>query len=323
MIDLRGRVVVLMGASSGLGRALAIELARRGANLVVAARREQALVDVANDCERLGVRAAAVAADVTYEVDVHHVASIALERFGRIDVWINNAGVTYFARLEDGPFDPHRRVIETNLFGAIFGARAAVPIFRRQHHGVLIDVGSILSEVGQAYVPSYTISKFGVRGLSETLRVELADEPDIHVCTALPYAIETPHFEDAANELGVAPRPLPPSLEPEAVARAIADLAERPQRTLRIPRIMALGIALHRLFPRTVERLLLDALRRWHFSRERQLGNGNLYVPATPVAKIRGDRKPEIGTLRFVAWLAVDLVRIQVEGLRRRVWRPA
>src|SRR5262249_50667548 len=100
MTDLRGRVVVLIGASSGLGRALSIELARRGANLVVAARREHALVDVANECERLGVRAAAVPADVTYEVDVHHVASIALERFGRIDVWINNAGVTYFARLE-------------------------------------------------------------------------------------------------------------------------------------------------------------------------------------------------------------------------------
>jgi NAD(P)-dependent dehydrogenase (short-subunit alcohol dehydrogenase family) len=322
MTEVRGRVVVLMGASSGLGRALAVELARRGANLVLAARREQALVDVAGECEQLGVHAVVVAADVTYEVEVHHVASVALERFGRIDVWINNAGVTYFARLEDGPFEPHRRVIETNLFGAIFGARAAVPVFRRQHRGVLIDVGSILSEVGQAYVPSYSISKLGVRGLSETLRVELADEPDIHVCTAMPYAIETPYFEVAANELGLAPLPLPPALEPEAVARAIADLAERPERTRRIPRVMAVGIALHRLFPRTVERLLLDALRRWQFSRERQLGVGNLYEPAT-VAKTHGDRRPQVGTMPFLAWLARDLVRIELEALRRRVWRPA
>lgn len=98
---------------------------------------------------------------------------------GRIDVWVNNAGVTAFAALDDGSFDIHRRVIETNVFGSMYGARAAIPIFRRQGHGILVNVSSTLGKVGQPYVPSYVVSKFAVRGLSETLRTALADHPDV------------------------------------------------------------------------------------------------------------------------------------------------
>jgi NAD(P)-dependent dehydrogenase (short-subunit alcohol dehydrogenase family) len=299
-------VVVLTGASSGLGRATAFELARRGAKLVLAARRTDALRDVAAKC---GPNATVVETDVTIEDDVENLARIAIEEHGRIDVWINNAGVTYYAALEDGPMEPHRRVIEANLFGAMHGARAVVPIFRRQHRGVLINVGSVLSEVGQAFVPSYAISKFGVRGLSEALRVELADERDIHVCTVLPYAIDTPHFQVAANLIGRRPRALPPIQSPEKVARAIAALVERPRRMLHVPRWIVIGLALHALFPRTVERLLLDALRRWHMSQQpERIGDGNLFAPGGD-AKVHGDRTPMIGTTLFVAWCAQRLLR--------------
>src|SRR5690606_37667297 len=117
------------------------------------------------------------------EADVQALAALALEQTGVIDVWVNNAGVTLFGSIEGGPLDEHREVLETNVFGAIHGARAVLPIFRRQRRGVLINVGSILSKIGQPFVPSYVVSKFALRGLTEALRAELADEYDIHVCS--------------------------------------------------------------------------------------------------------------------------------------------
>jgi NAD(P)-dependent dehydrogenase (short-subunit alcohol dehydrogenase family) len=307
-------VVVLTGASSGLGRATAFELASRGATLVLAARRVDALLEVARACERLGARASVVETDVTREDEVARLAAAAVAEHGRIDVWINNAGVTLYAPLEQGPFEHHRRVIETNLFGAMYGARAVVPIFRRQHSGVMINVGSVLSEVGQAFVPTYAISKFGLRGLSEALRVELADQPDIHICTILPYAIDTPHFQVAANLLNRQPRALPPMQSPERVARAIAGMIERPRRMRHVPRSVVLGLVLHALFPRTVERLLLDALRRWHMSSQPEVrGDGNLYVPNGD-AKVHGDRGPLLGTTHFLAWCAQRLVHNALRG---------
>jgi NAD(P)-dependent dehydrogenase (short-subunit alcohol dehydrogenase family) len=278
---------------------------------VLAARRREALLEVARRC---GHNAMVVETDVTNEDDVRYLAQTVIDEHGRIDAWINNAGVTYYSALEEGPMDPHRRVIEANLFGAMYGARAVVPIFRRQHRGVLINVGSVLSEVGQAFVPSYAISKFGVRGLSEALRVELADERDIHVCTVLPYAIDTPHFQVAANRIGQRPRALPPTQSPEKVARAIADLVERPRRMRHVPRSIVLGLVLHALFPRTVERLLLDALRRWHMSTQpEKRGAGNLYEPGRD-AKVHGDRGPMLGTTKFLAWCAQRLVRNAVRS---------
>ncbi|MBZ0234359.1 MAG: SDR family NAD(P)-dependent oxidoreductase, partial [Deltaproteobacteria bacterium] len=300
MRSIRDRVVVITGASSGLGRALAVELAGRGARLVLGARRLDELEHTARRCRAQGAEALVVQTDVIHENEVEKLAAAAVERWGQIDVWVNNAGVTLFSPLEQGPFEAHRRVIETNLFGSIYGARAALPIFRRQHHGVLINVGSILSEIGQAFVPAYAISKFGVRGLTEALRVEVADEPDIHVCTVMPYAIDTPHFQVAANRVGQTPVAMPPVQEPEDVARAIADLAERPRRTRRVPRVAALGILAHALFPRTTEHLLLEGLRRWHFLPETPPRVGNLYSPLhREPATIHGDRRPQLGTPRL------------------------
>ncbi len=132
-------VVVITGASSGIGRATALAFARRGATVVVAARREQALRGVATECEQLGGRALAVPTDVTDEAAVRSLARRAVESFGRVDVWVNNAAVGLFGRFEDTPLEAYRRVIETNLFGYIYGARAALPIFREQGSGVLIN----------------------------------------------------------------------------------------------------------------------------------------------------------------------------------------
>jgi NAD(P)-dependent dehydrogenase (short-subunit alcohol dehydrogenase family) len=306
--NLEDRVVVITGASSGLGRATAMELASRGCRLVLAARDRAALEDTANQCHG---RATIVETDVTSMAEVQQLADAAIAAHGRIDVWINNAGITLYGFLEDAPLEEHERVIETNLFGAIYGARAVVPIFRGQHQGILINVGSVLSSVGQAFVPSYVISKFGVHGLTEALRVELADERDVHVCTVFPYAIDTPHFQSAANYIGKEPRALPPTQSPEKVAKAIAGMIARPRRQRFVPRTIRLGLLWHYLMPRTVERLLLDTLRKWHISREpEQIGSGNLYEPGD-TGKRHGDRPPQVSMPRLAVWVARRLVMIQ------------
>jgi NAD(P)-dependent dehydrogenase (short-subunit alcohol dehydrogenase family) len=300
---LHGQVVVLTGASSGLGRASAIALARRGARLVLAARRRDALEETARSCARSGEHTV-VETDVTREADVSELARRALELTGQIDVWVNNAGVTAFGLLEATPLEELQRVVETNLWGAVHGARAVLPIFRRQQRGVLINVGSILSKVGQPFVPSYVISKFALRGLSEALRAELADQPRIHVCTLLPYAIDTPHFQVAANLIGRKPHAMPPVQQPEVVAEILAELALQPRRERHVPRSAVLGLALHSLFPRAIERIIHDSLREWHFAGGQPPDlSGNLWQPTADRPTIRGRRPPRIGLAGLVAWL--------------------
>lgn len=228
----------------------------------------------------------------------------ALKLTGAIDVWVNNAGVTVFGTLESSPIADHRRVLETNLWGAVHCARAVVPVFRRQGYGVLINVGSILSKVGQPFVPSYVISKFALRGHSEALRAELADQPQIQVCTLFPYAIDTPHFQVGANLVGRKPHAMPPVQSPEHVARELVALAERPRRELHVPRIAAVGLALHALFPRVVESVIHDALSRWHFAGGQELDPaGNLWSPSSEPASAHGRRPPQLGFAALIGWV--------------------
>jgi NAD(P)-dependent dehydrogenase (short-subunit alcohol dehydrogenase family) len=311
MSSIGGKVIVLTGASSGLGRAAAIQLSAKGGRVVLAARRRAALDETAALCVHAGERPLVVETDVTEEEAVRRLAERALGLNGRIDVWINNAGVSAFGQLEEVPFEVHRRVIETNVFGSMYGARAVLPIFKRQRAGILINVGSILSQVGQPYVPSYVISKFAVRGLTETLRSALADEPGIHVCSLLPYAIDTPHFEAGANYVGFGPRAMPPMQAPEKVAAALVELIERPRRERRVPRIAAVGLALHALFPSAVERAILHLIREWHFDfSPQEPGVGNVFSPSREDAHVHGRRPARIGLPGMVVWAAGHFLQL-------------
>lgn len=317
-----GKVVVVTGASAGLGREVARQLASRGDAVALAARRRDALEETERLCLDAGGDALVVPTDITEEDQVRRLADQTLERWGRIDVWVNNAGVTVFAPLEGGPFDEHRRVIETNVFGAMFGARAVVPIFRRQGRGVLINVGSILSKIGQPFVPSYVISKFALRGLTETLRTELADHPDIHVCSIFPYAIDTQHFQSGANRVGWEARAMPPMQSPEKVARAIVELADHPHRERHVPRLALAGLAAHALVPRTTERLLLRTLRQWHFGwTPEPKKRGNLFRPSREKAHVHGERPPQLAPSELAGWVARQLVQIEVESMQRKLGR--
>ena len=229
--ELRDSVVVVTGASSGIGRTTARAFAERGANVVLAARSEGSLREAAGECEVAGGRALVVPTDVADEEAVQELARRAAERFGRIDVWVNDAGVMVYGFFEEIPSEAYRRVIETNLFGQIHGARAVLPHFREQEGGgVLINVASMWSRVTSPQVSSYVTSKFGLLGFSECLRQALHAEKDIHVCTVLPISVDTPIFRHAGNYTGRAVKPVPPVVDPDRVAKAILRCARRPRR---------------------------------------------------------------------------------------------
>jgi NAD(P)-dependent dehydrogenase (short-subunit alcohol dehydrogenase family) len=316
---LRDKVVVITGASSGIGRATAIEFARSGARVALAARAEEALEETARLCREAGGNALVVVTDVTCEADVQSLARRTMEQLGPIDVWVNNAGVTLFGFLSEASIEDERRVIETNVFGPMYGARAVIPHFKAKGRGILVNVGSILSKVGQPFVPTYVISKFAVSGLSEALRAELAEYPDIHVCSIYPFVVDTPHFEAGANQRGRHARAIPPMQSPEKVARAIVNLAIRPRREVYVPRYIVLGLALHELAPNTTERLLLRTLHRWHFDEAPERPTkGNLYEPAPHGAgRVHGRRPAQLGNVAFAAWVLRELGAIVLGDIPR------
>jgi NAD(P)-dependent dehydrogenase (short-subunit alcohol dehydrogenase family) len=221
--------VVITGASSGIGRATARAFAEQGARLTLAARRGEVLDEVVRECRGRGGDAIAVPTDVTDAEAVRALARAALDAWGRIDVWVNNAGVGAVGRFDAVPLDLHRRVIEVNLLGALHGAHAAIPVFRRQGEGVLVNNISMGAWAPMPFASAYTASKFGLRGLAASLRQELAEHPRIHVCGVFPAMIDTPGIQHGANLSGRNVDPGPYLYAPERVAEAILDVVRRPR----------------------------------------------------------------------------------------------
>src|SRR6187551_3473753 len=160
--DLTGKVVVLTGASSGFGKGAARKFAQRGASLVLAARRDELLDELRSECESVGAQAVAVPTDVSIRKDVEKLAQEAVSRFGRVDVWVNNAGAGAQGRFEDIPLEIHEQVIGTTLLGALYGSWCAMRQFRRQGAGTLINIASIAGKLPHAYYSSYVAAKHGV-----------------------------------------------------------------------------------------------------------------------------------------------------------------
>ncbi|MCR0985629.1 SDR family oxidoreductase [Roseomonas populi] len=229
MPRIQGSVVVIAGASSGIGRATAQHLARQGAHLVLASRRADTLEVVRGECERLGAEAIAVPTDVTDAAAVRALADAARARFGRIDVWINNAGVGVVGPFDEVPIEEHEQTIRTNLLGQVNGAYAALPVFKRQGSGVLINLLSIGSWVPTPFAASYAASKAGLRGFTESLRAELQDQPSIHVCDVFPSVVDTPGLRHGANRTGQKIEVGGPITSPFEVAEAVASLIRRPR----------------------------------------------------------------------------------------------
>jgi NAD(P)-dependent dehydrogenase (short-subunit alcohol dehydrogenase family) len=312
-------VVVITGASSGIGRATALAFAREGARVVLAARSVEALLDVARECEVLGGTALAVPTDVSIEPEVRDLARTAVDRFGRIDVWVNNAAVGAFARFEDTPSHVFRQIIETSLFGYVHGARAALPIFRRQGRGTLVMLDSMASLAPHPYASAYITAKGGIHALSEVLRMELRLDgaKDVHVCNVLPGVTDTPFFQHAANLTGREVKAMPPVYKPEDVADAVIALAHAPRREV-VVGVHAKSMIVQAITaPGLFEEMTPPIVDRGFFTdRPAPSTTGNLFEPTEPHAVDGGWNGAESGTglrkaavvgaaaagLAFLAW---------------------
>ncbi len=248
MTDLTDMSVVITGASSGIGRATALAFAEAGANVTLAARRGGQLAQVARACVAAGGQAQYVETNVTDPSAMRALVQAAVKRFGRVDVWVNNAGVGAVGRFTDTPVDAHDQVIRTNLMGYLHGAHAVLPHFLNRGRGILINVVSFGAFIGTPFAASYTASKFGLRGLSESLRSELGDQPDIHVCDVFPGFVDTPGIRHAGNFTGHELQASAPDA-PEDVAEAIVRVAMRPRDKTSVGLTAKIAPALYGIAP--------------------------------------------------------------------------
>jgi short-subunit dehydrogenase len=291
--DLRNTVVVITGASSGIGKITAIEFAKRGADLVLAARRENALEKTARECENYGVRAIVVPTDVSNELAVHKLAMRALADLGHVDIWINNAGVYMMGEIKDTPVDAMRRLLDVNFFGMVHGVKAILPHMLQRGAGLIINTGSHGGKMAYKYAGTYCASKFAMTAFTDALRQELYGT-GVDVSLVMPNSTDTPLLHYAANYAGRVIKPMEPISDAEKVADTIIRLAgthERESYVSSFPR--ALG-AIHAVAPAAHDRMMARQVEKKHFKKEpARPTKGNLFQPDLSHTGISGGWKEE------------------------------
>ncbi|RJG05753.1 SDR family NAD(P)-dependent oxidoreductase [Noviherbaspirillum cavernae] len=229
---LSDQIVVITGATSGIGLTTARRAAQRGAKLVLAARNEDALKQLSYELARRGAQTAYAVADVGIEDDVRRIAQVAIDRFGGFDTWINNAGISIFGRSEDVSLEDQRRLFQTNFWGVVHGSLIAVEHLKKRG-GALINLGSEVSDRAVPLQGIYSASKHAVKGFTDSLRLELeAENAPVSVTLIKPAGIDTMLVEHAKNYLDVEPRLPPPIYAPEVAADAILHAAEHSRRDI-------------------------------------------------------------------------------------------
>ncbi|SFC50760.1 SDR family oxidoreductase [Massilia yuzhufengensis] len=254
---LHDQVMVITGATSGIGLTTARMAAARGARLVLAARSKDALAELADELRARGVQVETVAADVGEIDDVERIGAQAIDRFGRIDTWVNNAGISIFGRLEEIAPEDHQRLFQTNFWGTVNGSLEAVRRMKHRGGGAIINVGSEVSERSIPMQGMYASSKHAVKGFTDALRMELEKEgAPLQVTLVKPAAIDTMFAVHAKNYMEREPALPPPVYAPEVVADAILYCAENPKREAYAGGASKMIAAGSKLMPRMFDRYM-------------------------------------------------------------------
>ncbi|MET1071935.1 MAG: SDR family NAD(P)-dependent oxidoreductase [Umezawaea sp.] len=288
-----GRVVVVVGASSGIGLAAAIGFAARGDDLVLVSRSADALKTAEVACRSAGTGGVDTAVeDIRDPAAADRIVARTLELHGRVDVVVHTATVMGYGTVEAMPADVFTAVVDTAVHGTVHLSRAVLPVMRRQHAGTFIGVNSLLGSVTVPQMGAYAASKWGQRAVLRTLQQETRDEPGVHVCIVSPGSINTPIYYQAANYTDRTARPPWPVLSPERAGAAIVRLADRPRRHVSVPVGPGnpLIIAGFRLLPLVYDRIVgplfrLAALTRVTSGRT----SGNVHRPVPEQERVHGN----------------------------------
>jgi len=275
------QVIVITGASSGIGLATAEAAAKEGAKVVLAARSEQAITEIARRLSGAGGQVIAVACDVAERTQVERVAAAAVAEFGRIDTWVNNAGLGMYGRLDECDDADSRRLFDINFWGVVNGSQAALPHLKKQG-GALINVGSEVSEAVAPLLGMYVATKHAVKGYTDVLRVELEhiDKGNVSVTLIQPTAVDTPFPQHARNYMSQEAKLPTPMIEPAKVAEAILAAAATPTRDKKVGAMSLVNTMVSKLLPATAEKLAAGKAEQLHYDEPPRHPHGALNAPS-------------------------------------------
>ncbi|MFI5452762.1 SDR family NAD(P)-dependent oxidoreductase [Pedobacter sp. UC225_61] len=286
---LANKTVIITGASSGVGLATAEAFAKVGCNLILAARGELALYMAVERCKDLGASVVGIPTDVSEYEQVKNLAKHALDLTGKIDFWVNNAGVMASGKFEEIPIEVSHQVVKTNLFGYLNGAHVVLPIFKAQGYGVLINNVSIGGFMPAPYSAVYSATKFGIKGMMECLQGEVSGERNIHICNLYPQIQRSTGNMHSAKFSGLDFKIPPFAADPKDTAAQLLNLAIKPSKN-KFPDFTSWGLkTIHSLFPNLLVNTASAGMRILMKVKYGEPTSGNILEPSKPPHQIYGE----------------------------------